>query len=292
MAGDDKPAESGDAGRPDVTPAEAGAAGRNRGYRNRRGNKISGSVVVKQPLFEGRVEGLKGHIYDCSDHKQAELFTKTTKEISGYVGREFRTGGDDVRRAVDNLELPAINKPGKPGANADEYDKIEWAGKMKTWQARNSNLEEGMKRLYNVVYRQCSDIMLQKLKAMENFEEDIIGKSDALGLLKAIKQITFNFESQKFEPHAISDAMKQFYAFKQGQQTTTQSYLKEFTNNVDVVTYCGGSLGTALSFGNTLARGRGIDMTTLTPLQEQDNRAEARERYLVVVFLLVQYADF
>ena len=46
-----------------------------------------------------------GHIYDCSDHKQAELFTKTTKEISGYVGWEFRTGGDDIRRAMDNLEL-------------------------------------------------------------------------------------------------------------------------------------------------------------------------------------------
>ena len=259
---------------------------------------------MKQPLFKGRMEGLKGHIYDCSDHKQAELFTKSTKEISGYVGWEFWTGGDDirhavdvrravdVRHAVDSLKFLAIDKPGKPGADADEYDKIEWARKMKTWQARNSNLEEGMKRLYNVVYGQCSDIMLQKLKAMENFEEDIIGKSDALGLLKAIKQITFNFESQKFEPHTISDAMKQFYAFKQGQQTTTQSYLEEFTNNVDVVTYCGGSLGTALSFGNTLARGRGIDMTTLTPLQEQDNRAEARERYLVVVFLLVQYADF
>ena len=91
MAGDDKPAESGEANKPDATTIREGATGRNRGYRNRgRTNRAAGgSVVAKQPLFEGRVEGLKGHIYDCSDHRQAKLFMRTTKEISGYVGREF-----------------------------------------------------------------------------------------------------------------------------------------------------------------------------------------------------------
>jgi hypothetical protein len=39
-------------------------------------------VAVKQPKFEGKNENLKGHIYNCSDARQSDLFTKTTKAIS------------------------------------------------------------------------------------------------------------------------------------------------------------------------------------------------------------------
>jgi hypothetical protein len=71
------------------------------------------------------------------------------------------------------------------------------------------NCEEprgGVKRLYNVVYGQCSPAMVQRLTAMDGFEEDmIIFKSDVLALLMAIKGICFNFQSLKFEPHAIQD---------------------------------------------------------------------------------------
>ena len=85
MAGDDKPADAGD-GKVEATPEREGSAGRNR-FRNRRGNRQNAAagttVVTKQSTFVGRVEALKGHVYDCSDHKQAELFVKTTREISG-----------------------------------------------------------------------------------------------------------------------------------------------------------------------------------------------------------------
>ena len=288
MAGDDKPAESG-GNRPTVPverEREAAAGREGRRHNNRRSNKqTNGYALPAQSLFKGRVEALKGHIYDCSDHKQAEQFTKTTKEISIYVGREFRVGGDDVRRAVDGLALPVLTKPNRP-VSTDEYDKIEWVGEMKSYQARTTALEEGMKRLYNVVYGQCSEIMIQKLTAMEDFETEIVAKSDALGLLKSIKQIAFNFESQKFEPHTIHDAMKQFYAHKQGPHTTPQAYLEEFTNNVDVLTYCGGTLGMSVSLGNQMAKERGIVMTAILPTERHALRMEARERYLGTAFVL------
>ena len=62
MAGDDKPAKSGDSTRPDAAVNREGAASHNRNRSHRTNRAISGSVVVKQPLFEGRVEELKGHI--------------------------------------------------------------------------------------------------------------------------------------------------------------------------------------------------------------------------------------
>ena len=93
------------------------------------------TAKVKQPTFLGKVVALNGFIYDCSDHKQAEQITKTTKEISGYVGQEFGKGSDKVRHAVDNLELPTINPLPRPGADADEYDNMEFSGALKIWQA-------------------------------------------------------------------------------------------------------------------------------------------------------------
>ena len=41
---------------------------------------------MKQPKFEGKCEELKGFIYDCSDARQADMFTKTMKEIAGMQG--------------------------------------------------------------------------------------------------------------------------------------------------------------------------------------------------------------
>ena len=254
MAGDDKPAEGGNV--PAVMNDREGAAGRSSRQRNnRRANRTAANGVPNQSTFEGRIEALKGFTYDCSEtSRQAEMFTKTTREIAGYVGREFRTGGDDVCRAVDMLELPTFTKPPRPDSDtADEYDRIEWVGEMKAYQLRMTALEENMRRLYNVVYGQCSDIMISKLMAVEDFETDVIDTSDALGLLRAIKQIAFNFESQKFEPHAIHDAIKQFYTFRQGPHMTPQVYLEEFNNNVDVLTYCGGTVGTSIGLRRGLA---------------------------------------
>jgi hypothetical protein len=253
MAGDNKPAKAGNGGKPEATREGAGRANRNRNRCGNRHGTMNTASLPKQTQFEGRVEALKGYIYDCSDNRQAEIFTKMTEEISGYVRQEFGSGGDDIRRAVDHLELPIIDKPSRPASTGDEYDKAEWLGKMRMYQTRMSNLEEGMKRLYNVVYGQCSKIMVQKLMAMEDFEKEIIGKSDGLGLLKAIRQIAFNFESQKFKPHAIQDAIKQFYAFCQCKRMTPQAYLKEFMNNVDVVICCSGTIGTSPRLGILVA---------------------------------------
>ena len=37
--------------------------------------------------FEGRCEDLKGHIYDSADARQADQYTKTTREIAEFIGR-------------------------------------------------------------------------------------------------------------------------------------------------------------------------------------------------------------
>jgi hypothetical protein len=39
-------------------------------------------MPYQEPKFEMRCEELKGEIYDCSDFRQVNGYTKTTKEIA------------------------------------------------------------------------------------------------------------------------------------------------------------------------------------------------------------------
>jgi hypothetical protein len=205
--------------------------------------------------------GLEGHTYDCCD-SQAVLFISTTKEISGFVRREF------------------CSAP-RPPSGATDMDIQDWKDENRFYRMRTFNRGEGMARLYNIVYGQCSDIMIQKLTAMGGFETDIVAKSDALELLKAIRQITFNFESQKFEAHAIHAMMCQFYNQKQSSHMTAQSYLEHFTNNVNVVTLCGGTIGTFGKLAQSLAKERNLNTSTLTDTEKATLKNDARERYIL-----------
>ena len=46
---------------------------------------------------------LKGHIYDCVDSHQSDLFATATKEIAKFVGRNYKYGRD-MRLTVENLD--------------------------------------------------------------------------------------------------------------------------------------------------------------------------------------------
>jgi hypothetical protein len=74
---------------------------------------------VKQPKFEGKNEDLKGHVYDCSDARQSDVYVKTTKEISKHIGSTFKYGSD-VRLAIENLVLPILAEPADPAATASK----------------------------------------------------------------------------------------------------------------------------------------------------------------------------
>ena len=43
-------------------------------------------VPFKQVKFEGKCDALKGHVFDCLDALQANIFSKTQKELAEYVG--------------------------------------------------------------------------------------------------------------------------------------------------------------------------------------------------------------
>ena len=66
--------------------------------------------------FEGSCEELRGHIYDCSDMRQVDLYVKTTEKLIEYAGKCFKDHPSDMQLLLLNLERPAIATPNEPAA--------------------------------------------------------------------------------------------------------------------------------------------------------------------------------
>ena len=108
--------------RPDTITSESGVGtpsppdrieSGNRRNHNYHRSSSKKNVMPKQAKFEGKCEDLKGHIYDCADARQSDMFIKTTREIAEFVGRTYKYGSD-ARLAVENLTLPVIDEPMDP----------------------------------------------------------------------------------------------------------------------------------------------------------------------------------
>ena len=178
--------------------------------------RVETQVAPRQPKFEGRCEALKGHVFDCSDARQSDMYTKTVKEIAEYVGRTY------------------------PPADATRTQVRIWEKKVDEYVKRDNYLKENIKTLYSLVWGQCTDIMRQRIEALDIFM-GMAAEGDGLALIKAIKNVAFNFQSQKYLPHSLHESKRRFYLSQQGKHSTTQAYLEQFQNAVDVIGYSGGS---------------------------------------------------
>lgn len=93
------------------TDVGAGSQSKESGTATKKQGQAGKVFAPRAPKFEGRCVDLKGHIYDCSDVRQSDQYTKTTKEIAEYVGRTYKYGGD-TRLAIENdLTLPTFTPP-------------------------------------------------------------------------------------------------------------------------------------------------------------------------------------
>ena len=276
------PEESKDAdGGAGTLQKETGTAGKKIGHS---GQQQAKGFVPRTPKFEGKCADLKGHIYDCSDVRQSDQYTKTTKEIAEYVGRTY-TYGDDARLAVETLALSTLAKPTDPPADANRTDTRIWEKTVDEHVKQRLRLDENMKTLYSLVWGQCTDIMRQKLEAHESFA-GVSSTGDGLGLLRLVKGVAFQFQSQKYLPHALHEALKRYYNCSQGKYATAQVYLEHFQNVIAVVTECGGSIAGHPGVENLIIAEGGIAREDMTAAQIVAVRETATARSTAMTFLL------
>jgi hypothetical protein len=212
-------------------------------------------------------------------------YNRNTKEIAEFAGRTYKYGSD-ARLAITNLAAPVFVEP------ADLADTGVSATRKRLWERqvdklgkRELYLEENMKTIYSLVWGQCTDFMRQRLEALGNFKQ-MSTQGGSIALLKAIKSLVYNFQSQKYLPHSLHLAAQQFYSCKQSKRMLTQSYIEEFQSCIDMIKESGGSIRYSPEMVKRLCKQKG------TPLKDMDKTAtlaiqqEAEERYLAVAIMI------
>jgi Zinc knuckle len=238
----------------------------------------------RAPKFEGKCPELKGHIYDATDARQSDQFIKTTREISEYVGRTYKYGGD-IRLAVENLTVPIVTRPADYEDGATRTDIRIWEKQVDQYVHHVAGIEAHVKTLFSLVWGQCSDVVRQKVESNETYAE-VSRTGNGIGLLIILKGISFHFQSQKYSCHSIHEALKRFYNCSQGRFATTQAYMEHFQNVMDVVTQSGGSITGHTGIEDSIIKERKTTRENISAADLADVVADAEARSKAIAFLL------
>ena len=189
-----------------------------------------------------------------------------------------------MRQVIMKLRLPVWPIPDDIPEGSSDGVKVIWKNRLTEYVKRELVLAENVKTMYSFIWGQYTDVMRQKIASHSDYEttEDV---TDAIGLLKTIKSIMFNFQGQIYCPQALRDAKRRFYNLSQNRHMTCQAYLE---NSVEVIKHCGGDLGidhglidaTFATAIPTVAR------DTAAPQTLKAAQKYVREQYLACAFLL------
>jgi hypothetical protein len=257
-----------------------------RGFKKPAATNDNTPTVLRKPKFVGAVDELEGNIYDCNNSRQSDIYVKTTIKIAEYVGRSLKYG-DDARIAIDNMSLviPGLTIPDDYDDKTAKKSEIRiWEKKVDEYVKRSTLLDQNMRTVYNIVLGQCTDIMRQKLAGLSNFNT-LKQNGDGLGLLRAIKDTTFEFQGEKFVFDALHDSSVRAALCKQGKHMTTQEYMELFQNVVDVIEHSGGSIGYAPAGEAFIAKSYDIDVDTAQPEELLMMAKESKDWFLATAFL-------
>ena len=222
------------------TKAEPGKPGDNQ-ERKKGGFPRKPQTNTNRPTtkFDGRCPELKGFTYDHGEHKHADQFILTTKEIQNFVGRTFKNAGD-ITAAIGSLSLPENIEPEEPDDPDNKIEMKKWERSYDRYCKSTKDLEEHVKTLYNLVWGQCSESMQQKIESMDTYQS-MYQSNDGIALLIAIKNTSYDYQSQKYRVESIMDANYRLMTLHQN-NLTTQQYYEQFSNALAVYIHCGGSI--------------------------------------------------
>ena len=273
-------------GSPPTSDGRGPRSGRHGGRgtgRSGHGGRRNATPTISRQRFDGATEELKGEVLDLVGSRSADLF-KSKKAIANYVGRTYQHSGD-IRRAIEILSLPTIPMPIAPVA--DPIPPLLAAilsEQVKEYVKQTSRLQENIKRLWALVWGQCSDTIRTRLQALDAYE-DMHSTSDGLQLLIAIKDLMFNVQEQKYVPLSIHLAKRHFFLLSQGRNTIGE-YHDQFKNQTDVLEHIGAGIGDDEAIMKQVLRSQGIDVDEATEAQEEAAETEGTQWYLALAFLM------
>ena len=257
---------------------------RNNNYRGRRnnnnnsGNSNRNNKNNNANKKKGACEELGYNTFDCSSRKNIETCKETLKAIAIHVGsgRDYGKESSNIKYVIEHLKDPPITEPEALSAN-EAKDKTKWfqyTEEYKRYLDRKENLEFGKRKLYSLIWGQCTQMMKNELQATDNYNT-MSENEDPIALIKNIKGVTHNFRDQKYNIGSMWHAYKQLFQCIQKEDEDIKTFFERYKNHMEVIENNGGELGTETKL---LKHDETFNSLNESEQQDEDNIKAAKER--------------
>ena len=279
---------TGGAGRGHQGRGSHGGRGRGRDQRgrNRHTPRFRGATTEIEEYTFGIHEGYTG----------AKKYTDNVKQLKIYAFGHCNT--DMGALFGKNPETPTIEKP-KPLDDKQKTDETEvelYKLALREYVEQSRKQRQDIRKMYSVVLGQCTDAMLNKIRAIDDYEE-FNDKADCARLLSEIRKITYLTDEKEDPFMSAATTSSKLYRIVQERETVTD-YYDTWSNMVEVVKQKGGGfvndelVKTVLKDSGTLL---GANIVTKldegTHLDENEHkryiraRTKAEEKFLASLFI-------
>jgi Reverse transcriptase (RNA-dependent DNA polymerase) len=266
----------------------------NQGGRNRSKGGGSGprrtesSPKPATKKFVGKEEGLGDEfVYQVTSGSDAsDQFAKTTEEIIRFTATKYKNGGD-VERTLTDEALMVIPLPTMPVAGADgtmpEGLMMIWKMEAGMVLTRRQLLETNLTTAYALIQGQCSDAVLEKVRAQADFV-GVHRDRDPVRLLGLIRSVMYQYDSRKHRAVAIIELTNNMVS--QTRHMSDSEYLEKFRTRLSVIESAGGTINVHHGLVDDELEKAGLTRVHATVAQMSAMQALARNRWEAVSFLL------
>ena len=197
---------------------------------------------------------MNGHVFQThAERKDKSQFEDTMEALRIYASSAYKNDIESMNILFTELKNPTVIKPEDPeetittdadGKETRAVSRLEetiYSERVKQWIRDERSLKASIRSLYNIVWGQCSKMMRDKLTMIKNFTA-VETKGDVTVLLKEIRSVGLQIETNTSLYDALDEANALYYSYKQEDGESNAKHLRNFKSIVSAVEHLGGSM--------------------------------------------------
>ena len=146
------------------------------------------------------------------------------------------------------------------------------AREVDSYVKRKATYRQNKESIYAIILGECTEVMRAKLKSLHSFSTEASPKSDGIKLLKLIRQISYEFESQRYPFLSVHNAVQQSYSMFQKLHQTIDEYYENVSIKLDMLDHCGASISGHLTLTNGILKNKNITHPLPTDLSNANSK--------------------
>ena len=263
-----------------------GRGGRGRGGRGRFGGRggrgFSHSGTKRK--FKGETADLNDNIFETpEENSDAVQFTRTVEAIERYAKKTYSS--IKFKDLFTKFNNPTLAQPKDIKKDATATEKRLHDLRLQRFVKKEEDFEASLEALFAVIWGQCSDHMVTKLRAVKKIDE-MKDNGECGSLLKEIRKICTSYESQK-NPYLMTvEGLRDLINHKQDERTSVRDYYEAFKMKLDNFKRFGADLGQYTVLCKKMMEDSGVEYDTATSSQKAAYMTLAKEKLEATMLIM------